>query len=432
MKICSLYGAGFYYIPGTDTCIKVGGWVRMQMGNNYGGDMSHGTMVANANNRNTNDFVTRNRGYITADARSQTEYGTLRSYIAVGISADNEAASGNTSGGSAGSNAGGFSANRAFISFAGFTAGRAQSFYDFTDNAALSYNGASIWNTAATTGDAGAQVLAYTAQLGGGLSATVAVEKARNNGVLKLTTGMSVATALLAAQPTAAASDVVGSKYPDIVGNLRIDQAWGSAQVMGALHNASAGYYTLNTPSSGHPGDKMGYAVSVGVKINLPMLGNGDYIDIQGGYALGASGYLASSKSYGVVHGGDGGFGLMSDGVFGATGDVQLTKTAAIFGGYQHNWNPKVKTSVYGGYLKTTYNDAANTLAGNSANMTWSDWQLGTRTAWAPVSNLEVGLDVMYSRLNTMDIGTTATAVATNHDQSAWTTHLRIQRNFYP
>ena len=25
VKICSLYGAGFYYIPGTDTCIKIGG-----------------------------------------------------------------------------------------------------------------------------------------------------------------------------------------------------------------------------------------------------------------------------------------------------------------------------------------------------------------------------------------------------------------------
>ena len=25
VKICSLYGAGFFYIPGTDTCIRVGG-----------------------------------------------------------------------------------------------------------------------------------------------------------------------------------------------------------------------------------------------------------------------------------------------------------------------------------------------------------------------------------------------------------------------
>ena len=28
VRICSLYGAGFYYIPGTDTCIKIGGYLR--------------------------------------------------------------------------------------------------------------------------------------------------------------------------------------------------------------------------------------------------------------------------------------------------------------------------------------------------------------------------------------------------------------------
>ena len=29
VKVCSLYGAGFYYIPGTDTCIKLGGYLRV-------------------------------------------------------------------------------------------------------------------------------------------------------------------------------------------------------------------------------------------------------------------------------------------------------------------------------------------------------------------------------------------------------------------
>src|ERR1700741_1533935 len=28
VKVCSLYGEGFFYIPGTDTCIKIGGWGR--------------------------------------------------------------------------------------------------------------------------------------------------------------------------------------------------------------------------------------------------------------------------------------------------------------------------------------------------------------------------------------------------------------------
>ena len=32
VKICSLYGAGFFYIPGTDICIKIGGWVRAEYG----------------------------------------------------------------------------------------------------------------------------------------------------------------------------------------------------------------------------------------------------------------------------------------------------------------------------------------------------------------------------------------------------------------
>ena len=30
VKVCSLYGSGFYYIPGTDTCLKIGGYVRVQ------------------------------------------------------------------------------------------------------------------------------------------------------------------------------------------------------------------------------------------------------------------------------------------------------------------------------------------------------------------------------------------------------------------
>src|SRR5262245_19739643 len=28
VKVCSLYGAGFFYIPGTDTCLKIGGYNR--------------------------------------------------------------------------------------------------------------------------------------------------------------------------------------------------------------------------------------------------------------------------------------------------------------------------------------------------------------------------------------------------------------------
>ena len=168
VKICSLYGVGFYYIPGTDMCIKIGGWVRAEYGWGQNGNFAWGWANANINNRSTNNSDFRARGYITADARNQTEYGTVRGYIAVGLS-ENE-----HGGDVSASNS--FSANRAFIQWAGFTFGRAQSFFDFYSSPATSYWGAF---PSSDTGDGGWFVMAYTAQFGNGLSATIAAEAPR-------------------------------------------------------------------------------------------------------------------------------------------------------------------------------------------------------------------------------------------------------------
>src|SRR5258707_4452963 len=47
VKVCSLYGAGFWYVPGTDTCIKIGAYVKLQTtyNANVGGPFMNG--VAN-------------------------------------------------------------------------------------------------------------------------------------------------------------------------------------------------------------------------------------------------------------------------------------------------------------------------------------------------------------------------------------------------
>ena len=89
VKVCSLYGAGFYYMPGTDMCIKIGGWVRMRaVAGDNNNSTTWGPFDGNANTRATNHFSFNARGYITADAREQTAYGVARGYIAVGMSAD--------------------------------------------------------------------------------------------------------------------------------------------------------------------------------------------------------------------------------------------------------------------------------------------------------------------------------------------------------
>ncbi len=89
VKVCSLYGAGFYYMPGTDMCIKIGGWTRAEVSYGINGNSSTGWWNNDVNNRTTNNMWSRERGYITADAREQTAYGVARGYIAVGISSQN-------------------------------------------------------------------------------------------------------------------------------------------------------------------------------------------------------------------------------------------------------------------------------------------------------------------------------------------------------
>ena len=85
VKVCSLYGAGFYYMPGTDICLKIGGYARAETTYDSNGNFAAGPTAGDVNNRTTNNFVMRARAYITADAREQTAWGTARAYVAVGV-----------------------------------------------------------------------------------------------------------------------------------------------------------------------------------------------------------------------------------------------------------------------------------------------------------------------------------------------------------
>ena len=54
VKVCSLYGAGFYYMPGTDICLKIGGYVRAETTYHSNGNFAAGPTVGlKSFNRNT-------------------------------------------------------------------------------------------------------------------------------------------------------------------------------------------------------------------------------------------------------------------------------------------------------------------------------------------------------------------------------------------
>jgi hypothetical protein len=97
-----------------------------------------------------------------------------------------------------------------------------------------------------------------------------------------------------------------GTHVPEIVSNIRVDQAWGLFQLSDSLHNVTASYKSLtlataqpagavgatspfgNSELSGHPEDKWGgsvMAAALQIK-NLPT-GPGDDIKIDATYAVG-------------------------------------------------------------------------------------------------------------------------------------------------
>ncbi|WP_038976353.1 porin, partial [Bradyrhizobium japonicum] len=100
VKICSLYGAGFYYIPGTDTCIKLGGYLRAEVAINATDFNGNFSSVNGSSNRLTNYYVTRARSDLNIDTRTATEYGVVRTFADVVMSwtTDNYTGSGTGNG----------------------------------------------------------------------------------------------------------------------------------------------------------------------------------------------------------------------------------------------------------------------------------------------------------------------------------------------
>ena len=449
MKVCSLYGAGYYYMPGSDICLKLGGYVRYQYTVNPGTTISAGPQNGEGGrNTRTNevDGAHRTRAVATIDTRQQTAYGTLRTYTLLGYQQDTTIL---------GTTAAPVYMTRGFIQIAGFTFGKATSFFDIMPGASFAYNAGAFFHP--DTGDAGQMLAAYTAQFGNGFSATISAEQSRRGSTWN--TAITAAP-LPGANPTStglgtAGGVNVGHYSTDIVANLRIDQAWGSALIAGALHDASGGYYTA-LETSGHPSNKTGWAITAGFILNLPMIARGDRLSAGVVYAEGATRYAAitpSGAGLNQYQGNNVGFGIWTDSVYGAAGglghDVQLTTAWSTSAAFEHFWTPALRTSLYGSYVSISYNSNAKSLictaygvGATGCDPNWSAWNLGSRTQWEPLRGLIMGVDILYQKINSITTSTGTLTLAANgakpagvytlSDQSAWVGSFRIQRDFLP
>jgi hypothetical protein len=460
VKVCSLYGAGFWYVPGTDTCLKIGSYLRVQTswGAEGGGipfGFSDGGTQGVLTRTNTSELAFRVRASVSVDLRTQTEYGTLRSYLEIGQQLTTASAATVDSP----------FFDRGFIQFAGFTAGKIRSYFDINSMAPYSYANSRV---SGDTGAAGIYGIAYTAQFGNGVTFSVSLEDggAGSNGSSAGDSGSRghLTMDLNSGGMTtlgATSYDNRGWTVPDVVGALRIDQAWGYAQIAAALHDASPGYYTgvstagggAGCPSGscfGHPANAFGYAVTTGFTLNDVLGMKGDQVGMQGTYSLGAAGYATRATGAFEVYGtnNSAAFGWVSDGVFdnitpncptagACPSKVQLTEVWSLNGFYQHFWNPQWRTALHGGYVHVGYNALATDLLnqhlpsppaggtacgmpvegivqpplgvgsgfGNSCSPNFSWWEAGIRTQWNPHPDLDIGVDVVWNHLNTAYAG---------------------------
>jgi hypothetical protein len=271
---------------------------------------------------------------------------------------------------------------------------------------------------------------------------------------------------------------------PDIVGNIRVDQAWGSAQLSAAIHQNRAGYYSNfpnaavgpcvglavapgNSTLCGFPDEEYGWAVGAGLMLNLPMIGAGDRLHLQAVYSEGAVGYAVRSGVYRLWTHGDTaggalrsyGVGYAGDGVFVDGSSIEQTTVWSFNGAFEHRWTPQFKSSVYGGYAVFEHSGAAvaficpggpagtlvprgsNGLVVNNCDPDYSVWQVGSRTQWNPHPYLDIGVDVLWTHLNTAHEGLGATTTAQGarpaqlvniENQDVLTIMGRVQYNLLP
>ena len=525
VKICDAYGAGFFYIPGTDTCLRVGGYVRaeyayVQSGTALGvptgkiatnpGVAAAGALAltgaANAalstvpvtiNGVNTgistgsglstllpagvqdqSGFL--GRGRLELDARTQSPYGTVRTFIAlraqntsgVYTGADNYISGAVT--GQTGTTA--ITVENAIVQFAGFTFGRTTGeIFAFLPG----FNYASF-SSAGYPG--GINLLAYTATFGGGFSGTIGIEDRAglnysvnpaynpvnfaNSGVVG--TGLAATTGTFAGGSATNAFVNGPLTWPALTANLRYDQSWGAIQVMGqVLQNSAASTFT-SVAAGGSPNftlTQTGWALGAGIKLNLPMLAAGDTLYVTGAYANGDLDELASfSTSAPTSNNGRDLGGLLRvdrnlyvspSATIGACTNVgaitsgcfktEQTTGYSVAGFFTHYWTPTVRTVLLGSFEHLdpgTVTKNTDWLLGGLSSV--NVLTLGGQLVWSPVKDLDIGAEVSYESLRqrlanapgVVASCTTGSAVVCpaayniNPNSNAFQARLRVQRQF--
>ncbi|MFD1987797.1 porin [Mesorhizobium newzealandense] len=197
VKICDVYGAGYFYIPGTETCLRIGGYVRYDIS---GGDIGSfdGARSADHMDVDSNDtWRKRARFTLKTWTGQETELGTLKTFTETRFNFSNHGADTSPYINEAGSEA--VSLNFAWIQLGGLRVGKDESAF----NTFIGYAGNVIQDTLVPYGGFDTNVIQYYFDAGNGFSAVVSLEE-----------GYGFHT--------------IDSYVPHVVGGVKWTQGWGA------------------------------------------------------------------------------------------------------------------------------------------------------------------------------------------------------------
>ncbi|TGQ46766.1 porin [Mesorhizobium sp. M00.F.Ca.ET.216.01.1.1] len=198
VKICDVYGAGYFYIPGTETCLRIGGFVRYDISAGEEGSFD-GARATDHEDGDTNDtWHKQARFTLKTWTGQETELGTLKTFTETRFNF------GNGGGGVASNLNGGdntaVSLNFAWIQLGGLRVGKDESAF----NTFIGYAGNVIQDTLVPYGDFDTNVVQYYFDAGNGFSAVVSLEEGA--GVI----------------------GTIDSYVPHVVGGVKYTQGWGA------------------------------------------------------------------------------------------------------------------------------------------------------------------------------------------------------------
>ncbi|MER9344385.1 porin, partial [Mesorhizobium sp. M0601] len=210
VKICDVYGAGYFYIPGTETCLRIGGYVRYDIGIGDVGSFDGAKTTDQQDGDSQDTYYKHARFTLKTWTGQETELGTLKTYTETRFNwgNHNDYLDDNFNGGTS------VSLNFAWVQLGGLRVGKDESAFDTF----IGYAGNVIQDTLVPYGGFDTNVVQYYFDAGNGFSAVASLET--GSGSAAADPGIF--------QDSNSGNDSIDSYVPYVVGGIKYTQGWGS------------------------------------------------------------------------------------------------------------------------------------------------------------------------------------------------------------